>query len=394
MNQKPFGLLLLVTVVATAGAGLVAWQRTVNDAQPKPPASLLPLVTSRTDDVARMTVKTNGYTINIVREGDKWLAADRGNFPLRPLAVGSLLTSVASMKPVEPKTSLKDSYPAIGVSDGGVDKGSVELSFALKDNASAGALIVGRRSTAMGYDPLGGAFVRTPGSPQAWLVQGMLAMPNEFAGFFDETPAYPSTQVQRVSIRENGNAVFDAVKENGVYRPAKPDETPSATVEYANDSTVKKVTAALVSGTFEDVSPVSALTFGPQQRAVRFELADGLIIEITLADASSATWARFKAEAKPGSAAANAARDINARQANWAYKIASHRIAALSMPVAELTQKPPEEPAAPQGFPGFQPGGQIDMNNLPPNVPPEFIEQLQRQMQLQQQMQQQQGQQP
>ena len=67
--------------------------------------SVLPLVTSRTDDVSKITVKTNNYTLNIVREGDKWLAADRGNFPLRPLAVGSLLTSVASMKPIfEPQS--------------------------------------------------------------------------------------------------------------------------------------------------------------------------------------------------------------------------------------------------------------------------------------------------
>jgi hypothetical protein len=389
MNPKPFGALLLATVATTILAGFVTWQRSLSEAQPKPPGSLLPLVAGRTDDVNRLTIKTNTYTLNVVRDGDKWLAADRGNFPLRPLAIGSLLTSVASMKPVEPKTALSASYAAIGVSDGVADKGSVELSFGLKDNASAGSLIIGKRSTAMGYDPLGGVFVRTPGERQAWLVQGTLAMPNEFAGFFDENPAYPSTQVQRVRISENGNAIFDAVKENGIYRPAKAEEAPATTVEFANDSNVKKVTAALVSGTFEDVSPASALTFGNESRTVRFEMADGLLIDITVAEAKGVQWARFKAEARAGSNAANAARDINARQANWAYRIASHRIAALTMPVAELTAQPPEEP--PQGFPGFQPGGQIDLNNLPPNVPPEFIEQLQKQMQIQQQMQQQQG---
>ncbi len=412
MSPKVFSALLLATVASTLGAGLLTWQRTSSDALPQPPnATVLPLVTSRTDDVARLGVKTNDYSLSIVREGDKWVAADRGNFPLRTVAVGSLLTSIAAMKPIEPKTALASSYPAIGVSDGAADKGSVELSFGLKDNSSAGSIIIGRRSTAMAFDPLGGMFVRTPGESQSWIVQGAAAMPGQFSAWFDETPSYPSPQVQRVRISENGKPVFDAIKEDNFYRPAKPEEGASAIVPDANDSVVKKVTAALVSGTFDDVTPAAKLAFGPESRTVRFELQDGLLLDITLAQANGQTWARFAAEAKPGTAAVNTARDINAKQSPWAYKIGSHRVSAMMLPLVDLTTPPAENedipgmPGAggppqglppgmqgmPPGFPGFPPGGPQSLQGLPQNIPPEVMEQIQRQIQEQQQ---QQGRQP
>ncbi|NDA47301.1 MAG: hypothetical protein EBY21_08530, partial [Alphaproteobacteria bacterium] len=198
MNIKGFTTLLLASVVACAGAGYLSWRKVNQSSELKPEfATFLPIVTAKTDEVARIDVTTATYKLQMVRSGDNWVARDRGDYPLRNVAVGSLITSIAAMKPIEPKTSVASSFSAIGVSESDTEKGGAMLTFALKDGSSAGGVIVGKRSSAMSYDPLGGTFVRQPGNPQAWLVQGTAALPFEFAGWFDETPNYPSPQVRR-----------------------------------------------------------------------------------------------------------------------------------------------------------------------------------------------------
>ena len=392
MNIKGFTTLLLASAVACAGAGYLSWRKVSQSSELKPEfATFLPIVTAKTDEVARIDVTTATYKLQMVRSGDNWVARDRGDYPLRNVAVGSLITSIAAMKPIEPKTSVASSFSAIGVSESDSEKGGAMLSFALKDGSSAGGVIIGKRSSAMSYDPLGVTFVRQPGNSQAWLVQGTAALPFEFAGWFDETPNYPAPQVRRVRISQDGKAIFDAIKENDFYRSAKTDEGAPVAFDYVNDSVVKKVSAALVSGTFEDIRPIGQMSLGASSRQVRYNLADGLVIVIEVVEANGAKWLRFKAESLQGSDAANKAKQITERQAGWAYKVPMSRINALSIPLEELTTPPPEregpQGGMPQGMPqGMPPGFPAGMPQgmplgglqqaFPQGLPPELLQQL------------------
>ncbi len=386
MNAKGFTTLLLASALACAGAGYLSWRKVSQSSELKlDSATFLPIVTAKSDELVRIDVTTATYKLQLVRVGDKWVARDRGDYPLRNLAVGSLITSIAAMRPIEPKTNNPGSFGAIGVSDSDTDKGGAILNFALKDGSSAGGVIIGKRSSAMSFDPLGGTFVRQPGNQQAWLVQGTAALPFEFAGWFDETPNYPAPQVRRVRISENGKPVFDAIKDNDFYRSAKTEEGAPAVFDYVNDSMVKKVSAALVSGTFEDIKPIGQMALGPSSRQIRFDLADGLIIEIEVVEAGGSNYLRFKADAAQGSEAASKAKQITDRHTGWAYKVPTSRINALSTSVEELTTRPPDRegppgpggmpPGLPQGLPNGMPQGGMPQG-FPQGLPPELLQQL------------------
>ena len=84
MNIKGFTTLLLASAVACAGAGYLSWRKVNQSSELKPEfATFLPIVTTKTDEVARIDVTTATYKLQIVRSGDNWVARDRGDYPLR-----------------------------------------------------------------------------------------------------------------------------------------------------------------------------------------------------------------------------------------------------------------------------------------------------------------------
>ena len=90
---------------------------------------------------------------------------------------------------------------------------------------------------------------------------------------------------------------------------------------------------------------IASVSPGENARTVRFTTTSGLQLDITVVQLDDGAWAIFKASAPEGSEAAQAAADINARTANWAFLLNGSRATRLTQPVADLIQGP-ADPAA------------------------------------------------
>jgi hypothetical protein len=111
---------------------------------------------------------------------------------------------------------------------------------------------------------------------------------------------------------------------------------------------------AIVSTTFDDARPKDSVTIAPDARTVRYETRNGLRLDITLATADGGIWVIYNATAIADTAAAQAA-DIQARTANWAFKLPIGRVTTLSRDILQLVTVP-IQPVTPIGP---QPGGPI-----------------------------------
>ena len=150
MQSRSLILLASATVVLVAIAIVVlaSGDRGVSRAAPGQPA--FPALAAKLGDVASVTVSRNGTTMTLIRDGDSWLVAEKGNYPANAAKISQIVRAMADLTLVEPKTQKPDLYPRLEVEDPGNGKSAL---VAVKDK-SGGDLaqaIVGKRR----YDRLG-----------------------------------------------------------------------------------------------------------------------------------------------------------------------------------------------------------------------------------------------
>ena len=318
--------------VAALAASLLAGWLVWSDAQTglAPEAQnvpALPVLAADPSRVAQGEVTAKDYRLVLSKQGDGWVAKDRGDYPVRSEVANSLVSSVAMLTVLERKTRNPANHAALGLSTAAYGETSALLRFSLT-NGSAGELLAGKRSAALSYDPVGATFVRRPVDDQVWLAHGSAALPPDLPGWFDEIPHTPATGVQRVTIHENGAPVFDAIKREGLYRTAP--EWRNAP-DFINDALVKRMAAAIVSGSFEDVRPASAVTSESPRRQIVFETEDRRIVVKVLAPATGDWYGLSRSPANSGS------KPVEGPAKLWAYRMPRHRIEAFGLSIVDLT---------------------------------------------------------
>ena len=355
MSPRAFQYLLWTTLVAVVAALAVSrMDQTPGVARAGGGDSAAPFA-SRARDVAKVIIEAPNYQLTLEKRGENWVAADRGAYPVRASAVANLLTSLGAMRLAERKTSKPVLYAEIGVEDYKTGAGSTALAFHYADGASAGGVLIGKRSNSASFDQTGATFVRRAGEAQAWLAQGAPLLPREFSEWFVELPAVPATEVQGVAISEGGRVVFEARKSaEGLYARA------DALEPAANDTAVKRVAQALVGTGFEDVRPVSAIT--NVRRNVRLDLGAGKHIDVLVGEGAGQIYVSFAGDAT------GVAGDVIKLSKGFAYRLPTYRLSGLTQPLAELTAE--EQSSTPAGMPpqhfmppGAAPGG------MPPGFP-------------------------
>ena len=184
MHARSLILLASATaaLVAIAIVVLASGDRGVSRAAPG--QSAFPALAARLGDVASVTVSRDGTTMTLIRDGDNWLVAEKGNYPANAAKISQIVRAMADLTLVEPKTQNPDLYPRLEVEDPGNGKSTV---VAVKDK-SGGDLaqaIVGKRR----YDRLGagndGVYLRKPGEAQSWLARGTLDPSGDAASWLD-----------------------------------------------------------------------------------------------------------------------------------------------------------------------------------------------------------------
>src|SRR5215467_7530185 len=117
--MQPRSLTLLVTatilLVAMALVVLASGDRTVSRATPGQQA--FPGLAAKLADVKLVTVSRSGATMTLIRDGDRWLLTEKGNYPANAAKISQIVRAMADLTLVEPKTQNPDLYPRLEVED-------------------------------------------------------------------------------------------------------------------------------------------------------------------------------------------------------------------------------------------------------------------------------------
>ena len=337
MSRRSFFVLSILTLFAVSGAAAALFV-TGDEAGPSARGDLLfPQLADRTSDSARIRVSAVGRSIIIERNGEGWLLPENGGYPVRADLANALVASLASLKANEPKTSNPDLYAHIGVEDAAAPEARSKLvSVETVQGDTLARALVGKASVSIGSNPLGGTFVRRPEETQSWLAEGTAQVPGSLSEWLESIVHVPGPEVRRITIIEQDTIVFEAVKsgpQGTNYALVSVDSRYGPPTSVANDVAIKRVAQGIVSTRFEDVRAAESVEFGPQSRTVRFDLADGMRLDVQIGNQS---WVRYDASASgPGEAAVHAAQIAN-KTRGFAYRLPENKLSALSADISGL----------------------------------------------------------
>ena len=109
---------LLILAVVTAGAVALAYSTSTRDGGVARSGELVfPDLLERVNDVATVTVLSEGETFDVVQESGRWVVPAKGGYPANPDTVHLLMVGAASLERVEPKTANPDLYSRLGLED-------------------------------------------------------------------------------------------------------------------------------------------------------------------------------------------------------------------------------------------------------------------------------------
>jgi hypothetical protein len=335
MQSRSLILLASVTVVLVAIAIVVlaSGDRGVSRAAPGQPA--FPALAAKLGEVASVTVSHSGTTMTLIRDGDSWLVAEKGNYPANAAKISQIVRAMADLTLVEPKTENPDLYPRLEVEDPGNGKSAL---VAVKDK-SGGDLaqaIVGKRR----YDRLGagndGVYLRKVGEAQTWLARGTLDPSGDPASWLDRRIIdIPDKKIAKITLTQPDGSKL-------VIARATPDasfavEDAPADAKFKSESTIGGPAAALETLDLDDVKPAGELSV-PDKDVVTasFTTFDGLTVDLRLMERDKSNWIAVSAT---GSGPAEAeAKKIDDKVSHWTYAIPAYKANLLKTKLADLVE--------------------------------------------------------
>jgi Domain of unknown function (DUF4340) len=335
MHARSLILLASATaaLVAIAIVVLASGDRGVSRAAPG--QSAFPALAARLGDVASVTVSRDGTTMTLIRDGDNWLVAEKGNYPANAAKISQIVRAMADLTLVEPKTQNPDLYPRLEVEDPGNGKSTL---VAVKDK-SGGDLaqaIVGKRR----YDRLGagndGVYLRKAGEAQSWLARGTLDPSGDAASWLDR-------QIIDISEKKIAKATLTQADGSKLVISRSAPEAKFAVEDAPADAKFKSETAtsgpatALETLDLDDVKPAGELPV-PDKNVVTasFTTFDGLTVDLRLMERDKADWIAISA-AGSGPAEANA-KKIEGKVSLWTYAIPAYKANLLKTKLADLIE--------------------------------------------------------
>jgi hypothetical protein len=335
MQRRSLILLIFTTAVMVAAAAAALATASTGGGADGADQPALPGLAQRLGDAAAVEIRRTGFDLTFVRDGDSWLAAQKGNYPADGSKVRRVVLALSDMTLVEPKTREPQLYPRLEVEDPGKGKSTL-VTINDKSGADLARLIVGKHS----YDRLGegddGMYVRKPGDPQSWLARGSLDLA-------DDTPNWlarrivdiPDSQVAKVVLTQPDGTTLTLSR-------AKPDakfalQNPPKDAKYKSDTVLREPTMALETMDLDDVQPAAKLRVPDKGvTAASYTTFDGLTLNVKLFQHDNQSWVALAATGQEK--AAKEAKNLDHRLSHWVYAIPAYKAKMLETKLADLIE--------------------------------------------------------
>jgi Domain of unknown function (DUF4340) len=339
MQRRGFFLLMFATAIIVAVAATALATGGPSQERAGTDQRALPKLAQRLGDVTSVEIRRTGLDLTFVREGENWLALQKGNYPADAGKVRRVVLALADMILVEPKTREAALYPRLDVEDPGQGKSTLVV---VKDKSGAdlARLIIGKRS----YDRLGegtdGVYVRQPGDPQSWLARGSLDLADDMPNWLARRIVdIPDSRVAKVVLTQPDGAALTLSR-------AKPDakfalENAPKDAKYKSDTALGEPAMALETLDLEDVQPATKLPVPPKGVATAsYATFDGLSVTVKLFQHDNKDWVALAAT---GSGKAGAeAKKLDGEAGPWVYAIPAYKAKMIETKLADLIEPPPK----------------------------------------------------
>lgn len=325
MRPGSFLALLVLTVAVTAAAVSTYMAESRHDGVRLEGAPVLPALTGKLSEVARVEVIAAGGGFTLARRDNGWVVASKHGYPAEDARVKRTLVALANMEKIAAKTRRPALYPRLGVEDP-KQPGAQSRLVILRDGAGErlAAVVVGRQRHARTGWSDKGTYVRRPDAARAWLASGLIDLSDDAYPWLEtEVVDIAPGAVRRLEIRSRDGGRLLAIRPErdapamaiaGIPPGREPDVTK-----------VRRLGSVLAKVKLHDVRPVAAVDFSAPLARAEVVTFDGLRIAVDVVRRDDAYWLRLDVEAPAGDGEARRrAGTIAARVDGWAYKVADY----------------------------------------------------------------------
>ena len=256
---------LAVVTVATVAASCIAvdgrYRQTVLEARGG--MAVFPALRGRTGRIVEIEVGRAGSGFALERRGDGWANMGLGGYPARAELIETVLSEVAGLGYLEPKTARTALYPKLAVEDAGPGAGSTRLTLRDGDGGVLADLIVGKARPRTANAHRAGVYVRLPGRERAWLAEGTLDVHRDAAGWSErEIVDVDARSIRSITVRHEDGEVVD------LHRAEPGDRRLTLRTLPAGAAVAQQHQIDFMAGLLEGLSFVDARAGGPSDPAV------------------------------------------------------------------------------------------------------------------------------
>lgn len=322
--------LIALGALAAASVALAAMMLTIRAQEGRArftPGEFLPGFAAHVKDATHIHIVSRDGTFDVdyLPAKGSWVLPARGNYPADFERVRQTLIGLAAMETVEPKTARADWLPLIGL-DAPPKGAGVAITVTDKADKTLAALIVGNTAELENAQGATGLFVRHPGDNQSYLARAVFGLRGNVADWLETgVMNIDAARINSVTIAPIDGAPFTVARPNPSSREYKLEgATPKGFA--ANPAMVNLIPQLITGFAFVDVQPAAQVDFSKAVHltAHTFDMQNIRMDAVAVKDA---VWVRVSAQPDPGTPTMQRqeAGIINARAAEWAYKLSQDK---------------------------------------------------------------------
>lgn len=199
MNSKTLMKLAVLTLVVVLAAFAVRQFQDNEGSADELGETLFPSVKEQLNEITEVRVTKGEDAFTVKREDGKWVMADKGGYPAKAESVKEVISGLAFLKPVEPKTSNPKLYDKLGVEEPTADNEATLVELRDASGSKIAGVILGEQNWSGGSSRI---YVRDADDKQAWLAEGNLRTAADANSWLEsEIMNMPNDRFARVEIQ-------------------------------------------------------------------------------------------------------------------------------------------------------------------------------------------------
>lgn len=337
MSPRGFLALAVAAIVSVAAAAIVYSSSTSWSSLSQSGVALFPNLQSGKPNIEAVAIVSGDESLTLEDHDQKWLAKERGGYPVEADKVRELIRAIASAELVEAKTRDKQRYALIGLEDP-TDKTATSKLVRLTDSKGniVAEVIVGKaRPDAFGAGKTG-TYIRKPGDEQTWLVSTDIEPGVELAEWVNtQLFEAPRDDVAHLDVTVPGEEVLNIQPSKETKHFALTNMPDGMKLKY--DNALDDIAEAVTDISFDDVKKVDGPLAGDKVGTAVVEFGNGFKVSIAIERGDHDAWLTLEASGE--GKAKQAADDLNARAKGWAFHIPASKADSILLKRDEFLEK-------------------------------------------------------